>query len=58
MTQGLSLLYAFTVHRCGPMRTPLLLIPTSKDPINKYDLRQGIKEYSDWPTIPQLYVDG
>jgi len=22
------------------------------------DIRQGIKEYSDWPTIPQLYVDG
>ncbi|KAF2117747.1 thioredoxin-like protein [Lophiotrema nucula] len=21
------------------------------------DLRQGIKEYSEWPTIPQLYVD-
>jgi len=21
------------------------------------DLRQGIKQYSDWPTIPQLYVD-
>tara|TARA_Y100000590_G_scaffold312518_1_gene353208 strand:- start:754 stop:1068 length:315 start_codon:yes stop_codon:yes gene_type:complete len=20
-------------------------------------IRQGIKEYSDWPTIPQLYVD-
>ena len=20
------------------------------------NLRQGIKEYSDWPTIPQLYV--
>jgi len=20
------------------------------------DLRQGIKEFSDWPTIPQLYV--
>ena len=20
------------------------------------DLRDGIKEYSDWPTIPQLYV--
>ena len=19
-------------------------------------LRQGIKEYSDWPTIPQLYI--
>jgi monothiol glutaredoxin len=22
------------------------------------DLRNGIKEYSDWPTIPQLYVKG
>lgn len=22
------------------------------------DLRQGIKEYSEWPTIPQLYVNG
>jgi monothiol glutaredoxin len=21
-------------------------------------LRQGIKEYSDWPTIPQLYIKG
>jgi monothiol glutaredoxin len=22
------------------------------------DIRQGIKQYSNWPTIPQLYVDG
>mgnify|MGYP000682835842 CR=1 FL=1 len=22
------------------------------------DIRQGIKEYADWPTIPQLYVKG
>ncbi|KAI6190910.1 Glutaredoxin domain containing protein [Aphelenchoides bicaudatus] len=22
------------------------------------ELRQGIKEYSDWPTIPQVYVKG
>ena len=22
------------------------------------DIRQGIKEYANWPTIPQLYVDG
>lgn len=21
-------------------------------------LRQGIKEFSNWPTIPQLYIDG
>jgi monothiol glutaredoxin len=25
-----------------------------KDP----EVRQGIKEYSSWPTIPQCYVDG
>jgi monothiol glutaredoxin len=22
------------------------------------DVRQGIKEYANWPTIPQLYVNG
>ena len=22
------------------------------------DLRQGIKDFSDWPTIPQLYIKG
>ena len=22
------------------------------------DIRQGIKEYSNWPTLPQLYVNG
>ena len=22
------------------------------------EVRQGIKDYSDWPTIPQLYVKG
>jgi len=21
-------------------------------------IRQGVKEYSDWPTIPQLYIKG
>ena len=21
-------------------------------------IRQGIKEYADWPTIPQLYING
>ena len=21
------------------------------------DIRQGIKDYSDWPTIPQLYIN-
>lgn len=22
------------------------------------DIRQGIKEYSNWPTIPQIYING
>ncbi|HEV6966584.1 Grx4 family monothiol glutaredoxin [Roseateles sp.] len=22
------------------------------------EVRQGIKEYANWPTIPQLYIDG
>jgi monothiol glutaredoxin len=22
------------------------------------DVRQGIKEYANWPTIPQLYING
>jgi glutaredoxin-related protein len=22
------------------------------------EVRQGLKKYSDWPTYPQLYVDG
>ena len=24
--------------------------------LEDHDVREGIKEYSDWPTIPQLYV--
>ncbi len=28
------------------------------DVLEDYDVRQGIKEYSNWPTIPQLYVNG
>ena len=26
--------------------------------LERDELRQGIKEFSDWPTIPQLYVGG
>ena len=26
--------------------------------LDSAELRQGIKEYSNWPTIPQLYVKG
>jgi monothiol glutaredoxin len=30
----------------------------SVDVLQDQGVRQGIKEYSDWPTIPQLYVKG
>ena len=28
------------------------------DVLQDMEIRQGIKDFSDWPTIPQLYVKG
>ncbi|NJK29406.1 MAG: Grx4 family monothiol glutaredoxin [Acaryochloris sp. SU_5_25] len=28
------------------------------DVLSDHDIRQGIKEYSNWPTIPQIYING
>ena len=28
------------------------------DVLQDAEIRAGIKDFSDWPTIPQLYVDG
>lgn len=28
------------------------------DVLSDQEIRQGIKEYSEWPTIPQVYIDG
>ena len=30
----------------------------SVDVIARPEIRTGVKEYSEWPTVPQLYVDG
>lgn len=30
----------------------------SQDILQDQELRQGIKDFSEWPTIPQLYVKG
>jgi monothiol glutaredoxin len=30
----------------------------SVDVLQDADIRQGIKDYASWPTIPQLYVNG
>jgi monothiol glutaredoxin len=36
------------------------LVPSyqTHDVLSSAELRDGIKEYSQWPTIPQLYIDG
>lgn len=31
---------------------------TTVDVLQDTEIRQGIKSFSDWPTIPQLYVKG
>ena len=31
---------------------------SSTDVLKDMDIREGIKKFSDWPTIPQLYVEG
>lgn len=28
------------------------------DVLSDPEIRQGIKEFSNWPTIPQVYIDG
>jgi monothiol glutaredoxin len=33
---------------------PFETVDVLQDP----EIRQGVKEYSDWPTVPQLYVRG
>jgi len=30
----------------------------SHDVLKDEAIRQGVKEYSNWPTIPQVYIDG
>lgn len=39
---------------CGVDTKTLKTVNVLEDPA----IRQGIKEYSNWPTIPQLYVKG
>ncbi|HEX4737930.1 MAG TPA: Grx4 family monothiol glutaredoxin [Allosphingosinicella sp.] len=36
------------------LAVPFETVDVLQDP----EIRQGIKAYSDWPTIPQLYVKG
>jgi len=31
---------------------------TTANVLESEELRQGVKDYSNWPTIPQLYING
>jgi len=49
---GFSATAAEILRRCGVNDY------YSVDVLADAEIRQGIKEYANWPTIPQLYVDG
>lgn len=31
---------------------------SSRNVLTDPDLREGVKKFSEWPTIPQVYIDG
>lgn len=49
---GFSSMAVEILKRCDVR--DFLTVNVLEDP----DVRQGIKDYADWPTIPQLYVGG
>lgn len=48
---GYSVRAIDTLKRCGTDFTDVNVLTNPA-------LRDGIKEYSNWPTIPQVYIDG
>jgi len=49
---GFSAMAVQVLQACG------VHSPYTVDVLADPDIRQGIKEYANWPTIPQLYVKG
>lgn len=52
------------VPRCGFSRTLVGILDETKIPYETFDIlqdesaRQGLKDFSSWPTFPQIYVNG
>jgi monothiol glutaredoxin len=50
--------------QCGFSNNVVQILNTLGVPFETFDvlsdseIRQGIKEYSEWPTIPQVYING
>ena len=51
MWAGVSGLYALL---CCPTGVEY----SSRNVLTDPDLREGVKKFSEWPTIPQVYVNG
>ena len=51
----------YTSLCCSIFDKPLKILEVNYKGINVLEsqsLREGIKEFSDWPTIPQVYIKG
>ena len=50
--------------RCGFSARAIEILKGNKiifksfDVLSDNEIREGVKEYSDWPTIPQIYANG
>ena len=50
--------------QCGFSNTAVMILKSITEDFETFDvlsdqsIREGVKTYSNWPTIPQLYVDG
>jgi monothiol glutaredoxin len=48
----------FSANAIGILRACGVNDPYTVNVLENPEIRQGIKEYANWPTIPQLYVNG
>ena len=48
----------FSANAIGILRACGVNDPYTVNVLENPDIRQGIKDYANWPTIPQLYVHG
>ena len=48
----------FSANAVGILRACGVSEMFTVDVLENPDIRQGIKDYANWPTIPQLYVNG
>ena len=49
---------ALPCHNLGPPAVCFQAVFHTVDILQDEPLRQALKQYSDWPTYPQLYVKG